>query len=134
MIIFYAGFILGCSYTRTKILLAGGTQMGSVLLVINSIMKYMDGVFDSSNIALCTTSWVANDKNSDIVSLLTMADFKINAYATDFNFSVSKHPALKLYEQGEAKEGVGAGGALVFASLNNIKEDSIVKQVEKFLI
>lgn len=133
MLVFNAGFMLGCSHNKTKILLAGGTQMASLLLVINSIIKTMNGVFDSSNIALCTTSWVANDENSDIVSLLNMNDFKVDAYATNFNFSNSKHPALELYEQGEAKEGVGAGAALVYASLNGIDGNTVIKQVESFL-
>jgi uncharacterized protein (TIGR00303 family) len=133
MIVFNAGFILGCSYNQTKILLAGGTQMASVLLVINSIVKIMESKFDSSNIALCTTSWVANDKNSNIKALSGMNDFKINAYNSNFNFSASQHPALQLYEQGEAKEGVGAGGALVYASLNNINKTNITNQVENLL-
>jgi hypothetical protein len=38
---------------------------------------------DSTNLALCTTSWVTNDEYSD------------------FDFSLSSHPALKLYNQGE---------------------------------
>ena len=133
MLIFNAGFILGNSYTRTKILLAGGTQMAALLLVINSIVKYMDGQFDSSNIALCTTSWVQNDDNSDILELLKLNDFTINAYASDFNFSSSLHPALKLYEEGEAKEGVGAGGALVYGALNGLSQEQITNKVESLL-
>ena len=133
MLIFNAGFLLGSSYNHTKVLLAGGTQMASVLLLVNSIVKYMDGEFDSSNIALCTTSWVADDKNSDIKGLLEMLDFDINAYNSTFNFSTSSHPALALYEQGEAKEGVGAGGALVYGSLNGLDTNTIVSTVEKFL-
>jgi uncharacterized protein (TIGR00303 family) len=133
MLIFNAGFILGCSYNKTKILLAGGTQMASVLLLVNSIVNDMGGLYDSSNIALCTTSWVANDKNSDIKSLLKMLDFKINAYYSNFDFSLSEHMALKLYDDGEAKEGVGAGGALVYASLNGLGKEQITKKVEEFL-
>ncbi|MCK5294000.1 MAG: TIGR00303 family protein [Arcobacteraceae bacterium] len=133
MLIFNAGFLLGNSYTRTKILLAGGTQMAALLLVVNSIVKYMDGQFDSSNIALCTTSWVANDEDSNIISILNMNDFKVNAYASNFNFSNSSHPALKLYEDGEAKEGVGAGGALIYASLNGIEQNQITNRVESLL-
>ena len=36
MIIFNAGFILGSRANNLKIVLAGGTQMASVLLVVNS--------------------------------------------------------------------------------------------------
>ncbi|MBL6970127.1 MAG: TIGR00303 family protein [Campylobacterales bacterium] len=133
MLIFNAGFILGCSYNQTKIVLAGGTQMAAVLLLVNSIVNYMGGKLDSKNLALCTTKWVAEDKNSDIKGLLEMLDFNINAYYADFDFSLSSHCALKLYDQGEAKEGVGAGGALMYGFLNGLSKEKIIKQIEEFL-
>ena len=132
MLIFNAGFILGLN-NRLKIILAGGTQMAGVLLIVNSILRYMGGKIDSSNLALCTTKWVAEDKNSNIKALLNMLDFPINSYYADFDFSLSKHPALKLYDNGEAKEGVGAGGALVYGVLNGLDKKTITKKVETFL-
>lgn len=133
MLIFNAGFILGCSANETKIVLAGGTQMAALLLLVNSIVKSMQGEYDSSNIALCTTKWVYNDENSDIKGLLEMLDFPINAYYADFDFSLSSHPALKLYDEGEAKEGVGAGGALVYGLLNGLDKEKIIKNLENIL-
>lgn len=132
MLIFNAGFILGLN-NRLKVILAGGTQMASVLLVVNSILKVMDGKLDTSNLALCTTKWVAKDENSDLKALLEMLDFKINAYYPDFDFSCSSHPSLKLYDEGEAKEGVGAGGALCYGLINGLTPDDIIKKIESFL-
>jgi len=134
MLIFNAGFILGVN-ARFPIVLAGGTQMACVLLVANSILQTKGQAQDLplQNIALCTTKWVAEDENSDIKALLEMLDFPINAYYADFDFSLSEHPALKLYDEGEAKEGVGAGGALMFGFLNGLSKTSITKQVEGFL-
>jgi len=133
MIIFNAGLILGFAYHKTPLILAGGTQMAAVLLTVNSILKEMKADFDSSFLALSTTKWVAKDRNSDIKSLLEMLDFEINAYYSDFDFSTSNHPALKLYDEGEAKEGVGAGGALVYGAINGIDKINIIKEIEKFL-
>ncbi|WP_121628119.1 nicotinate mononucleotide-dependent phosphoribosyltransferase CobT [Poseidonibacter antarcticus] len=133
MIIFNAGFILGSRANNLKVLLAGGTQMAAVLLVVNSILKSMDGEIDSSNIALCTTKWINEDENSNIKALLEQLDFPINAYASDFDFSNSSHPALKLYDEGEAKEGVGCGGALCYASINSIDEMKLIEKIESFL-
>jgi NaMN:DMB phosphoribosyltransferase len=82
---------------------------------------------------LWTTRWVAQDPNSDIRALLEMVDFPVRASYADFDFSRSQHPALKLYDEGEAKEGVGAGGALVYGSLNGIDPEAITRQVEGFL-
>ena len=132
MLIFNAGFILGLN-NKIKIILAGGTQMSSVLLIVNKILQVMDGKVETSNLALCTTKWVVEDKNSDIKKLLEMLDFPINAYCGDFDFLSSDHPALKLYDEGEAKEGVGAGGALVYGFLNGLNKESITKKVEEFL-
>ena len=132
MLIFNAGFIIGAE-GRFPIVLAGGTQMACVLLVANSISKYMGAEVNSTNLALCTTKWVAQDANSNIKALLEMLDFPINAYYADFDFSLSNHPALKLYDEGEAKEGVGAGGALMYGFLNGLDKEEITKQVEGFL-
>ena len=132
MLIFNAGFILGVD-GRFPVVLAGGTQMACVLLVANSISRYMGAEVNSSQLALATTKWVAQDEHSDIKALLEMLDFSINAYYADFDFSLSEHPALKLYDEGEAKEGVGAGGALVYGSLKGLSKEDITKQVEGFL-
>lgn len=133
MLIFNAGFLLGLASKQTKVILAGGTQMAAVLLVVNSIVTMMEGVFESKNIALCTTQWVLEDDNSDIKTLLGLLNFKVNAYACDFDFSTTSHPALKLYDEGEAKEGVGAGASLCYALINGIKKDDIINQIETFL-
>lgn len=133
MLIFNAGLLLGLQNRDIKIVLAGGTQMACVLLVVNRILQMMEGELDSSQIALCTTKWVAEDAQSDIKGLLEMNDFKVNAYYADFDFSLTAHPALKLYDEGEAKEGVGAGGALMYALLNGITKEQITRKVESFL-
>ncbi|MFZ5374057.1 MAG: nicotinate mononucleotide-dependent phosphoribosyltransferase CobT [Campylobacterota bacterium] len=133
MLIFNAGLILGLQNRNLPILLAGGTQMACVLLIVNRILQMMEEKLDSSRIALCTTKWVAEDTSSDIKALLEMNDFPLNAYYADFDFSLTDHPALRLYDQGEAKEGVGAGGALVYALLNGITKEQITRKVESFL-
>ncbi len=133
MLIFNAGFILGLN-NKLKLILAGGTQMACVLLVVNRILEMMEGEIDTSNLSLWTTSWVAEDKNSDIKKLLNMLNFKVNSFYSDFDFSSSQHPALKLYDEGEAKEGVGAGGALVYGMINGLTQEQITKRVEEFLV
>ena len=133
MIIFNAGFILGSQANNQKIILAGGTQMAAVLLVVNSILRSMEGSIDSSNLALCTTKWINKDQDSNIKALLEQLDFPINAYASDFDFEQSSHPALKLYDEGEAKEGVGCGAALCYAAINGLTKTQVTKKIESFL-
>ena len=134
MLIFNAGFVLGStSKDDMKIVLAGGTQMASVLLIVNSILRTMGGEIDSSNLSLCTTKWINEDENSNIKALLEQLDFPINAYASDFDFSLSSHPALKLYDEGEAKEGVGCGAALCYAAINGVDKQALTDKIESFL-
>ncbi|MFA5215146.1 nicotinate mononucleotide-dependent phosphoribosyltransferase CobT [Sulfuricurvum sp.] len=133
MLIFNAGFVLGLQKRNIKTVLAGGTQMAALLLIINSVLHHTKESIGGGNLALCTTKWVYEDQNSDIKGLLEMLDFPISAYYADFDFSLSSHPALKLYDDGEAKEGVGAGGALMYAILNGLTKEQITRQVESFL-
>ncbi len=133
MLIFNAGLILGVN-GRFPIVLAGGTQMAAVLLVLDRILSTPDTPYQApKEVTLWTTKWVAQDPHSDIRALLEMPDFPIDAYHADFDFALSEHPALKLYDEGEAKEGVGAGGALVYGVLNGLKREAITRQVERFL-
>ena len=147
MLIFNAGLILGVG-GRFPILLAGGTQMAAVLLVantLNSQLSTLNSQFTNhyssfltphsslNNVALATTKWVAHDPHSDITALLGMLDFPIDAYYADFDFSLADQPALKRYDEGEAKEGVGAGGALVYGLLNGLTQAEITRQVEGYV-
>ena len=132
MLIFIAGLVLGVN-SRFPLVLAGGTQMAGALMVANTIAQDIGLNVDSSKLMLWTTKWVAKDLNSDIASLLNMLSFKVEAIYPEFDFSKSEHPALKLYDLGEAKEGVGAGGALVYAAINNIEDIDIINKVESFL-
>ncbi len=155
MLIFNAGFVLGVG-ERFPVVLAGGTQMACVLLVVNSLRGLTPNDLFSEqenesfagltpltkgqaqdlplrDVALCTTKWVAEDNKSDIKALLEMLDFPINAYYADFDFALSNHPALKLYDEGEAKEGVGAGGALMYGVLHGLSKEEMTRQVEGFL-
>ena len=133
MLIFNAGFVLGQSSTNKKLILAGGTQMAAVLLLVNSIVKEMNVEFDASNLAICTTKWLEKDENSDFIGILKLLDFNINAYASTFDFQNSSSKVLKKYDEGEAKEGVGAGAALCYAAINNIKEEELLEKIQHFV-
>ena len=132
MLIFNAGFIIGLN-GRYKLILAGGTQMAGVLLIVDTILKAVNKMINTNNISLWTTKWVAKDNNSDIKALLNMLSFKINAYYSDFDFHTSNNKILKLYDNAEAKEGVGAGGALVYGLLNGLDKQNIIDKIETLL-
>jgi uncharacterized protein (TIGR00303 family) len=133
MLLFTAGFIL-CASRRFNIVLAGGTQMAAALLIANKIARRRGIHHDNRHIHLCTTRWIAEDKHSDIISLIGQLDFRLKAYYADFSFADSSHPTLKLYDEGEAKEGVGAGAAIAYAYARGISQKELSEKIEGYLL
>jgi len=129
MLIFCAGFLLEAS-RRFHIVLGGGTQMAACLLIADSLREDVLMRVKSENITLATTTWVANDKNSDIIHILSLLSYKPHAIYTSFSFAKTTIPILKRYDEGEAKEGVGAGAALAYANTNNITNEKLLEAIE----
>jgi len=132
MLMFSAGFILSAS-RRFNVVLAGGTQMAAVLLIANKIADMQGIHHDHRHIHLCTTKWIAEDKYSDIQALIDQLDYRLKAYYADFDFKDASHPALKLYDEGEAKEGVGAGAAIAYAYANGLSQKELTQKIEGYL-
>jgi len=128
MLLFTAGFVSAYS-KKGKIILGGGTQMAAVLLIVDAL----DLEIVSENVALMTTKWVYEDANSNIKALLEQLKFDIDGYYSDFTFKDANIPVLKLYDEGEAKEGVGAGAALCYAQMLGHSNEEILAQIEKVL-
>ena len=126
---FAAGFVLGAS-PRCGILLAGGTQMLAVYALARAIARAQGIRWKPENILVGTTRWVAEDPTGDTVGLAeTIGDVPL--IATQLNFAASHLEALRAYEQGFVKEGVGAGGCAIAATLyQNWDNDRMVHEIE----
>lgn len=129
MLIFTAGFLLEAT-RRFHVVLAGGTQMAAALLVADALREDVLMRLKSENLTLSATGWVANDANSNIKHILEQLSYTPHAIYTEFSFANAEIPVLKMYDEGEAKEGVGAGAALAYANANDISNDQVVKAVE----
>ena len=129
MLIFCAGFIIEAS-RRFHVVLAGGTQMAACLLVADKLREDTLIRVKSENITLATTSWVADDKNSNIKNILCQLSYTPHAVRTSFSFSKTQIPVLKKYDEGEAKEGVGAGASLGYANANKITNEQLLEAIE----
>lgn len=101
-----AGFVVGTRESGTAVTLAGGTQ----LLAVATLVRHA-GVED--RLALATTRFVAEDPTANVAELGERLD--VDVTATDPGFETLDHPAADGYLAGEAKEGVGMGGALALA-------------------
>lgn len=132
MLIFCAGFLLEAS-RRFHVVLAGGTQMAACLLVADKLKEDMLMRVKDANITLATTSWVAKDEKSNIQHILSQLSFTPHALYSTFSFSDATIPILHKYDEGEAKEGVGAGAAICFAYTNGVNNSILLEQIEYIL-
>ena len=99
------GIAAGALETDTAVTLAGGTQ----LVAAAACLRH--GGYDRS-LSLATTSFVADDPAIDLDRAAAALDLSVTV--TDPGFT-DDHPAMAAYNAGEAKEGVGMGGALALA-------------------
>ncbi|MFB6299473.1 MAG: nicotinate-nucleotide--dimethylbenzimidazole phosphoribosyltransferase [Halobacteriales archaeon] len=97
------GLVSGALGSNTEVTLAGGTQ----LLAVGALLRHADR---TDPIALATTRFVADDETATLKETATALDLSLTV--TDPGFDASDHVAMARYAAGEAKEGVGMGGAL----------------------
>ena len=119
-----AGMILGCA-GAVPVLLAGGSQMVAVL-ALAMVLARTHGQATAPllrSTAIGTTRWVVQEPGSNLALLLERVHKKLElpqaplALASSLDFSSCAHLALRDYEAGYVKEGVGAGGLAIMASL-----------------
>ena len=126
-----AGFIYEALRRNHPVLLAGGTQMASVL----AILKGVDKELLSKDLGIGTTKWILKDSSSDIVRLVEMIDSKVPILAYNYDFTEAPYEGLKYYEKGYVKEGVGAGGVGVLASAKGLTDweihEAILKEYDR---
>jgi uncharacterized protein (TIGR00303 family) len=114
MQIVVAGMLLAASL-QCGVLLAGGTQMLAVFALAEAIARVERLNWLPDQVVVGTTRWVAEDPTGDTVGLAAL--LKVPLLATQLSFAESRYAALRAYEQGYVKEGVGAGGAAIAAHL-----------------
>ncbi len=101
-----AGLTVGAVETDTAVTLAGGTQG----LAVAALARHADY---KGRLGLATTSYVADDDSADLRATADALDLDLTV--TDPGFDTSDHVGMERFVSGEAKEGVGMGGALALA-------------------
>ena len=114
------GVLIGAAEADIDVTLAGGTQLAAVAALARHA-----GI--SRRLPLATTSFVADDPTADLSTLA--ADLSLSLVATDPEFDAADHPAMRAYARGEAKEGVGMGGALALADRAGISSADVRERV-----
>lgn len=114
-----AGLVKGLG---VKAVLAGGTQMVSVLSIIKSL-----GL--KSDVSIATTCYVARDPTANFREMTELLGYQ--AFAADPGFAGSRIAGLRMYENGDVKEGVGAGGAMFAAGMMGFTQKEFRGKVEE---
>ena len=127
---FFCTFFLLEASKRFHIVLAGGTQMAACLLIADALREDVLMRIKHENITLATTQWVAKDEHSNIARLLSLLSYTPDALYTTFSFDKAEIAVLKKYDEGEAKEGVGAGASLAYALTNGVSNEEILNEIE----
>ncbi|WP_026072845.1 nicotinate mononucleotide-dependent phosphoribosyltransferase CobT [Nodosilinea nodulosa] len=126
-----AGLAIAASRTR-PVLLAGGTQMLAVYALMGAIAAAESYDWNPDNVVVGTTRWVAEDATGDTVGLAELTGGCL--VATQLSFAGSRFEALRAYERGFVKEGVGAGGCAIAASLyQNWGQPELLGAIEALL-
>jgi uncharacterized protein (TIGR00303 family) len=113
--------VAGMAIGSTKpVLLAGGTQMAAIAQIIKRMNRDAD-------IAIATTSYVAEDETADMVGISP----DVPIIAADLMLGDSSKPGLRAYAEGFVKEGVGAGGATLLAYARGVSSQEFLKEVER---
>ncbi|WP_295615192.1 nicotinate mononucleotide-dependent phosphoribosyltransferase CobT [Chamaesiphon sp. GL140_3_metabinner_50] len=115
MQIVVAGMTISASRS-CGVLLAGGTQMLAVAALIQALELDRGIAIDTAQIVVGTTDWVANDRSGNTVALAELIT-QMPLISTRLSFARSQYSQLQVYERGFVKEGVGAGGLAIAASL-----------------
>lgn len=120
-------------HSDVPVLLAGGTQMLAVWALMQAIAAYEPLPWHPERVLVGTTGWVVNDPTAQVVALAD--DVGAPLVTSELNFSHSRFPALRMYEQGFVKEGVAAGGCALAAHwYKGWDNEQVLAVVEQLLI
>ncbi len=115
------GLIKGAVAAESDVTLAGGTQM----IAAAALARHGDV---SAPLTVATTSFVDVDGSTDLASAAETLDLDISV--TDPGFEEAEHVAFERYRLGEAKEGVGMGGALRLAAAADVEMSAVRQRVK----
>lgn len=117
-----AGLLIGASDADIDVTLAGGTQLAAAAALARHA-----GV--DTPLTLATTSFVAEDASAGIEMLAV--DLDLDLRVSDPGFGGQDHPAMAAYSDGEAKEGVGMGGAFHLAEHEGVSMNAVRERIER---
>ena len=81
------------------------------------------------DVSIATTRYVADDISANFREMTEILGYE--AFAADPGFGNSRRHGLQMYENGDVKEGVGAGGAMFAAAMMGFSQKEFREKTEK---
>ena len=111
---FAAGLVGAAAARGAPVLLAGGSQMAAVLALALALAEPGQRPALADRLVVATTAWVAEEAGSNLALLLERIgarwQVRPRLEVAALRFHGCSSAALRDYERGYVKEGVGAGG------------------------
>ena len=111
---FAAGLVGEAAVRGVPVLLAGGSQMAAVLALALAVAEPGQRPALAERLVVATTAWVAEEAGSNLALLLERIgarwQVRPRLEVAALRFHGCSSAALRDYERGYVKEGVGAGG------------------------
>lgn len=111
---FAAGLVGEAAVRGVPVLLAGGSQMAAVLALALALAEPGQRLALADRLVVATTAWVAEEAGSNLALLLERIgarwQVRPRLEVAALRFHGCSSAALRDYERGYVKEGVGAGG------------------------
>jgi len=114
-----AGLVLAAAAHGLPLVLAGGSQMAAVWALALALATPLERPGLVGGVELATTAWVVEEAGSDLPLLLERIALRFGLEqplplrVAQLRFGDCRSQALRDYERGYVKEGVGAGGLAV---------------------
>ena len=126
--------LLSATCCRVPVVLGGGSQMLAVFALYKAVLRMQPeliSLLQPLQVPLVvTTKWVAYDPSARTIDLSRVIGAPYIAACPDF--SKSRHYGLQAYEEGNVKEGTGAGASLALAHcLGEISESEIINAIDR---
>ncbi|MFO7630235.1 MAG: NaMN--DMB phosphoribosyltransferase [Prochlorococcaceae cyanobacterium] len=128
-----AGLVQTAAAAGVPLLLAGGSQMAAVLALALALAPADGRPELLAHAAVVTTAWVAEEPGSDLARLLGRIGARFLpagapaplGLASRLRFHHCRSAALRDYERGYVKEGVGAGGLALLWELSGRSPEAL---------
>lgn len=117
-----AGLVEGATASGGTVILAGGTQM----LAVAALVRH-SGV--TAPMSLVTTCFLLDDDSADIRE--AAAEFDVSVRLAGERIAEQTGPPFDRFRAGEAKEGVGMGGALAMARQADVSTATLRTAIER---